>query len=86
MAQAVTGRDQHVQEQQRVCRPHRLRCPGRLTYAERQRAREASQAVDEAMGRERGDTVRIKRSSWVKAWPREPDGPVQQIRNGGKGK
>ena len=57
-----------------------------LSYAERQRAREASQAVDEAMGRERGDTVRIKRSSWVKAWPREPDGPVQQIRNGGKGK
>ena len=58
----------------------------RLSYAERQRAREASQAVDEAMGRERGDTVRIKRSHWVKAWPREPDGSVQQIRNGGKGK
>ncbi len=58
----------------------------RLSYAERQRAKEASQTVDEAMGRERGDAVRIKRSHWVKAWPREPDRPTQQIRNGGKGK
>ena len=58
----------------------------RLSYAERQRAKEASQAVDEAMVREHGDTVRIKRSRWVKVWPREPDRPVQQIRNGGKGK
>ena len=58
----------------------------RLSYAEWQRTREASQAVDEAMGRERGETMRIKRSRWVKAWPREPDRPTQQIRNGGKGK
>ncbi len=56
----------------------------RLSYAERQRVREASQNVDEAMAREHGDTVRIKRSRWVKAWPRDPKGPVQQIRNGGK--
>ncbi len=58
----------------------------RLSYAERQRAREASQAVDEAMKMERGDTVRIKRNRWVKVWPKDPDRPAQQIRNGGKGK
>ncbi len=58
----------------------------RLSYAERQRAKEASQTVDEAMVRERGDTVRIKHSRWVKAWTREPDGSVQKTRDGGKGK
>ncbi len=39
----------------------------RLSYAERQRAREASQAVDDAMCRERGDPVSLKRSRRVKA-------------------
>ena len=53
----------------------------RLTYAERQRAREASQAIDEAVETERGNTVRIKHSRWVKAWPK---GQSKQPGDGGK--